>query len=221
MFLLALLVCLVGTRTVADSQQGGEEAARKPPLYLEVQANVRGTLRAPFVPDMTLAQRAQILLRARTSSTAHVYMLHCDAHAALSIFPDAGGIDFRADQWVSLPAAGMPIRAGDVPGHETVYVIATRAPLAHSDAPLERWLSDTLQQPEAARCDGRLASLLAGAAAPGLDTPQPTAAHPPARKLPFALRGVDITNPKSSIARAFAERDGVVILRFTYTIGAP
>jgi len=218
LFTLVFLVCLVGTRTAADSQstqQAGagtvRASARKPALYLEVQASVRGALRGPFVPEMTLAPRAQIAVRARTSSAARVYMLHCDAHAALSIFPDAGGIEFRADQWVSLPAADMPIQVGSEPGNETVYVIATRERLVESDAPLERWLVERLRQPQAARCDGELAALLAGGV--GL---QPTAAHAATRKLPYAVRGVDVSKPLGA-ARAFADK-GVVVLRFTYSI---
>jgi hypothetical protein len=215
---LVFLVCLVGTRTAADSQStqisaagAAPATARKPPLYLEVQASVRGALRQPFVPDMTLAPRAQVVLQARTSHAARVYMLHCDAHAALSVYPDAGGIDFRADQWVSLPAADMPIHVGSEPGNETVYVIATRERLVESDAPLERWLAERLRQPQAARCDGELAALLTGSV--GL---QPTASHRPARKLPYAVRGVDVS--KRSVARAFAESDGVVVLRLAYAI---
>lgn len=219
-FALVMLGCLVGARTAADSASRSDSAAsfgdaaeRKPPLYLEVKASVRGALRGPFVPEMTLAPRAQIALQARTSSAARVYMLHCDVHAALSVFPDAGGIDFRADQWVSLPAADMPIQVGREPGEERVYVIAARGRL---DAPLDRWLTQSVQQPQAARCDGTLSALLAGPSGkPALVLP-PTAANPPARKLPYALRGVDVS--KSSVARAFAERDGVVVLRFAYVV---
>ena len=223
LFVLALPVCLVGSRTAADSlplaraAAGAREVTRKAPLYLEVQAHVRGALRGPFVPDMTLAPRAQFVLQARTSSAARVYMLHCDAHGAPSVFPDAGGIDFRADQWVSLPAADMPIRAGREPGHETVYVIATRERLADSDAPLARWLTQTLQQPGAARCDAQLSALLAGEGVPQRGSTQPTAANPPTRKLPYALRGVDVSSARGSAARAFAE-DGVVVLRFGYAV---
>jgi hypothetical protein len=219
---LVFLLCLVGTRTAADSQSvqrrdsaaagAHDTSAHKAPLYLEVRASLRGALRGPFVPDMTLAPRSQIAVQARTSSAARVYVLHCDAHAALSVFPDAGGIDFRADQWVTLPAADMPIQLGSGPGNETVYVIATRERLAVSDATLGSWLTERLQQPQAARCDAKLATLLAGSALP------PTAASPPPRKLPYAVRGVDVSNPRSSVARAFAESDGVVVLRFAYTI---
>ena len=216
---LVSTMCLVGTRTAADSQSlqrrdsAGEAAARKPPLYLEVRASVRGGLRGPFVPDMKLAPRSQIALQARTSGDAHVYMLHCDAHAALSVFPDAGGIDFRADQWVSLPAADMPIQLGAEPGNETVYVIATRERL---DPQLAAWLTHSVQQPAAAHCDAQLGALLAGPDATPVHGQPPTAANPPARKLPYALRGVDVS--KSSVARAFAEGDGVVVLQLAYAI---
>jgi hypothetical protein len=225
---LVFLVCLVGTRTAADSQSvqrrasaaaaasAPDTSARKTPLYLEVRASLRGALRGPFVPDMTLAPRSQIVVQARTSSAARVYMLHCDAHSTLSIFPDAGGIDFRADQWVSLPAADMPIQIGSGPGNETVYVIATRERLALSDAKLASWLAESMQQPQAAPCDAQLSALLAGSGAARERGLQPTAANPPPRKLPYALRGVDVST--SSVARAFAENDGVVVLRFAYTI---
>lgn len=173
-------------------------------------------LRTPFVADMTLAPRAPIALQARTSGAARVYLLHCDAQAALSIFPDAGGITFRADQWVSLPAADMPLRTGTEPGVETLYVLATREPLAQSDGALARWLADRLLQPEAARCDLDLSERLAGPSAPRVA--QPTAANPPPRKLPYAVRGVDISNLKRAEPRAFAADDGIVVLRLAYTV---
>jgi hypothetical protein len=227
-FTLALLQFLVGQRTAADSQPSAaaDSAARaparakalKPPLYLEVLASLHGPTRTPFVPDVTLHPGAQISLQARTSSTAHVYMLHCDARATLSVFPDAGGIEFRADQWVALPAAGMPIKLGSEPGTETVYVIATRDALELADARLERTLTAGVAQPAATQCGAALDALLAGknetSALP------PTAATPPARKLPYAVRGVDVSKPASPVARAFAQDDGVVVLRFSY-INAP
>jgi hypothetical protein len=109
------------------------------------------------------------------------------------------------------------MQSGSEPGNETVYVIATRERLAVSDAKLENRLADSMrQQPQAARCDAQLAGLLAGTGATRTSGQPPTAANPPTRKLPYALRGVDVS--KSSVARAFAESDGVVVLRFAYTI---
>ncbi|HET8937779.1 MAG TPA: hypothetical protein VFN67_30250 [Polyangiales bacterium] len=205
---------LVGQPTAANSQPESSSASqaprvRKPPLYLEVQASLRGKTRGPFVPDITLHPGAQIALRARTSIAAHVYMLHCDASSQLSVFPDAGGIGFRADQWVSLPAAGMPIQLGAETGTETVFVMATREPLAHADARLERWLTDHLREPQTARCDAELESALAG-------PPLTAATTSPARKLPYALRGVDTSPANGQVARAFAQSDGIVILRLSY-----
>jgi hypothetical protein len=213
-FTLVSLQFLVGQPTAANSQPESGSASkapqtRKPPLYLEVQASLRGQARGPFVPDITLHPGAQISMRARTSIAAHVYMLHCDASSALSVFPDAGGIGFRADQWVSLPAAGMPIRLGAQAGIETAYVVATREPLAISDTRLERWLTDRMREPQTARCDAELESLLAG-------PPLTAAGIAPARKLPYALRGVDTSQPHGQVARGFAANDGIVILRFSY-----
>jgi hypothetical protein len=208
---LSLPMYLVGARTAAESPIA--------PLYLEVRASVRGALGGPFVPEMSLLPSAQIMLQARTSRAARVYMLHCDAHAALSVFPDAGGIDFRADQWVSLPAANMPIQVGNRPGNETVYVIATRDQLAHSDSELAAWLTDNMRQPQAAHCDTKLVALLAGSGAARAPSLPPTAANPPLRKLPYALRGVDVSS--SMVARAFAEVDGVVVLRLSYVVVPP
>lgn len=216
LFTLVSLQFLVGQPTAANTQPTANAASqttprRKPPLYLEVQASLRGATRAPFVPDVTLHPGAQISLLARTSSAAHVYMLHCDAHAALSVFPDAGGIHFRADQWVPLPAAGMPIKLGAQAGAETVYVLATLEPLQRADARLEHWLSERVREPQTARCDEELESLLRG--------PPLTAASSPARKLPYALRGVDISQGQA--ARAFGLSDGVVVLRFPYLNAPP
>jgi hypothetical protein len=228
LFALGLLHFPVGQHTAAEDSQAARQRASsatappaitqtkalKPPLYLEVRASVRGATSGPFVPDIALHPGAQIALQARTSGDARVYMLHCDAHAQLSVFPDAGGIYFRADQWVSLPAADMPIQLGAEPGNETVYVIATRDALVQTDSRLQHWLQDSVDQSQSARCGVKLDALLAGASAP-VRLP-PTAASPPLRKLPYALRGVDLSKPSGPIARAFAESDGVVVLRFAY-----
>jgi hypothetical protein len=213
-FALVSMQFLVGQPTAANSQPASSSASQapqvcKPPLYLEAQASLRGKVRGPFVPDITLHPGAQIALRARTSIAAHVYMLHCAADSVLSVFPDAGGIEFRADQWVPLPAAGMPIRLGSQAGTETVYVVATREPLASADARLERWLTQRLRDPQTARCDAELESVLAG---PPLTAA--TTAH--ARKQLYALRGVDTSQPDGQVARGFASNDGVVVLRFSY-----
>lgn len=165
--------------------------------------------RAPFVPDVQLHPGAKIELKARTSIAAHVYMLHCAADASLSVFPDAGGINFRADQWVPLPAAGMSVELGDKSGTETVYVIATRDNIERSDAHLGRWLTDSVTRPEGARCGQELEAALSGQQ----HFVQRTAAGR-SRRPPFALRGVDTST--GSVARAFAEQDGVVILQLSY-----
>jgi hypothetical protein len=224
--LCALFACSVlhvlspGQHTAAESPEsarteaaGAAQSQRdKPvqaPLYLEVSARLRDT-RAPFVSDIQLHPGAQIELQARTSVAAHVYMLHCSADAALSVFPDAGGINFRADQWVPLPAAGMNITLADKSGSESVYVIAARDALEVSDLRLGRWLTESVSRPQGARCGAELEAALAGRErwvprrAAGWKT----------RKLPFALRGVDTST--GSVARAFAEQDGVVILQFSY-----
>jgi hypothetical protein len=221
--LCALFLCSVlspGQRTAAESPesarteaasaaQSHRDKAVPAPLYLEVSARLHDT-RAPFVSDIPLHPGAQIELQARTSVAAHVYMLHCSADAALSVFPDAGGINFRADQWVPLPAAGMNITLGDKSGTETVYVIAARAALDVSDLRLGSWLTESVSHPGVARCGAELEAALAGREkwvprrAAGWKT----------RKLPFALRGVDTST--GSVARAFAGEDGVVILQFSY-----
>lgn len=213
-FALVSLQFLVGQPTAANSQPESSSASqapqvRKPPLYLEAQASLRGRTRGPFVPDITLHPGAQIALRARTSIAAHVYMLHCAADSVLSVFPDAGGIGFRADQWVPLPAADMPIRLGDQVGTETVYVVATRDLLAYADARLERWLTERVREPQTARCDAELESMLAG-------PPLTAATTAPVRKQPYALRGVDTSQANGLVARGFAANDGIVVLRFSY-----
>jgi hypothetical protein len=60
-----------------------------------------------------------------------------------------------------------------------------------------------------------LDALLAGGATAPTQLP-PTAASPPPRKLPYALRGVDLSKSRSPVARAFSGTDGVVVLRFAY-----
>jgi hypothetical protein len=218
MFLFAALPLLPAQRTAAESPEaaradGAPERHRdkspQPPLYLEVSARLHDT-RAPFVSDIQLHPGAKIELLARTSLAAHVYMLHCSADAVLSVFPDAGGINFRADQWVPLPAAGMSIELGDKSGTETVYVIAARDKLELSDARLGRWLTDAVTRPQGARCGQELETALSGRER----WVQRSAAGWPTRRQPFALRGVDTST--GSVARAFAEQDDLVILQFSY-----
>jgi hypothetical protein len=216
--ILATLVatCVPGQRAAADSVA---HATEKPALYLELWPTVRagtGRARGPFVPDISLHGGDTIELMVRTSSEAQVYLLHCDTSGTLSIFPDAGGIPFHADQWVTLPASDVPIVLGASPGTETLYVVSTRDPLERSDPKLSALLARAANAPDTT-CDEQLEALLVGnPVEPKAAGSTPFTVKPPPHKSRYALRGVDLSRPTSPIARAFAEQDGVVVLRLTY-----
>jgi hypothetical protein len=207
------------TRSARETSVSAASDAGKPTLYLEVWPTVHARTekaRGPFVPDISLHPGDAIELMVRTSSEAQVYLLHCDARATLSIFPDAGGIPFHADQWVTLPASGMPIVLGETPGAEALYVVSTRDPLERSDPKLARHLRGAASA-SGSTCDDKLEALLAG----NVEPPQPSGStpftvKPPAHKSRYALRGIDLSKPTSPVARAFADHDGIVVLRLAY-----
>jgi len=190
------------------------------PLGLEVWATVHGTYVGPLHPEMVLHSGDRIGVRARTSSVADVYLLHCDARDALSIYPSAGAVRFTADQRVELPAIGKDLRLAGAPGHETLYVVASKRPLEHADPELEAALSNAHASPHpndlaaaGARetpdpaCGRQLETLLASSWADrsGEST-----------RRRFAVRGVDTSDAFDAVARAFADGDDVVVLRFAY-----
>lgn len=198
------------------------EPTRRPPLYVEVWPRVhRGPRHGreghePFVSDIALHHGDEIELEVRTSGSANVYLLHCDGGGRLSVFPDSGGIPFRADVWVALPAAGMPLRVGATPGAETLYIVASRDPLHIADAALEHRLAQASSESGAASCDPQLETLLTGSDYAPRRAAQPQAAGALPKKPRFALRGIDTSGSAAAIARAFTEDDGIVVLRFAY-----
>lgn len=224
-------LCFPEQRTAADSpwftrssQPASEtsvaaaSAAGRPPLYLEVWPTVHdhgASTPGPFVADIALHTGDAIQLRVRTSAQAHVYLLHCDANAALSIYPDAGGILFHADQWVALPPRDMPIRLGPKSGVETLYIISTLQPLVQTQPKLFAHLTAMATAGAEARCDETLTSLLAEPPPASEDAAQ-TKPKAATRRTRYALRGIDITRPSSPVVRAFGEQDGLVILRLPY-----
>ena len=173
------------------------------PLYLEVWARVRGSANGSLEREMSLHAGDRIGLQARTSCNAHVLLLFCDQNAMLSVFPVEGALAFRADQRVPLPAAGIDIRLGAEVGRESLYVVASRAPLAQADPRLHAALSS--ERVNTARsCGPALEALLGGA----LPTPP--------NGVRAALRGVDVSDAYRSVARAFAAEAGVVVVGFPF-----
>jgi hypothetical protein len=170
------------------------------PLYLEVWARVHGSASGPLERDMPLYAGDRIGLSARTSSNAQVLLLYCDHNAMLSVYPSGGALSFEADQRVQLPAAGMDIQLGPDAGPESLYVLASRRPLAQADPRLDAALLGAATA--AASCGPALETLLGGAAL--------------ARPGRATLRGVDVSDSYRSVARAFAAEDGVVILGFAF-----
>jgi Domain of unknown function (DUF4384) len=227
--LIGILACLQGCAAAAADSAPGEligTSARTPlqlalaatvvpapPLYLEVWATVRGTAVGLFHPGVALHSGDTIGLQARTSIAAHVYLMHCDRNAVLSVFPTSGPIDFRADQRVSLPAAGMDIRLSGAPGNETLYVVASRHPLDRSDPVLQATLSRTSTHGDEPVCGEQLEGLLAGSSPTGRAHARE---RTPRARQRAALRGIELSDGSYSVARAFAVEDGVIVLRFPF-----
>jgi hypothetical protein len=188
-------------------------AVPTPPLYLEVWATLGGSAAGLFYPDVALHSGDTIGLHARTSTAAHVYVMHCGGSARLSVFPASGSIDLRADQVVSLPATGMDIRLTGAPGNETLYVMASRQPLNRSDPALQAALSRTSAQPDEPICGAELEALLGARNRPG---PGQVREHTPRAQQRAALRGIEMSDGSFSVARALAADDGVIVLRFPF-----
>jgi hypothetical protein len=177
------------------------------PLYLDVWAMVHGTAVGPLFPYMVLHSGDRIGLQARTSGVANVYVMHCDASAALSVFPASGPIAFPADQRVELPAVGKDLRLTTSPGDEILYVLASRQPLAASAPALQAILARTEASGARQVCSREFEDLLAGPNSPHRTTRTEQRA---------ALRGVGTRDSYSSAAHAFAADDGVIVLRFPF-----
>jgi hypothetical protein len=203
---------LVGPSSDADV------ARHSTPLGLEVWATVATVDReyfGPLHPDMVLHAGDRIGVRARTTSVADVYLLHCDGRDALSIYPAGGAVRFSADQRVDLPVVGKDLRIRGFPGHETLYVVASKRPLERADPALQAVLSqahdtaasDDLQHPQAS-CGRQFEILLASA--------RWSSRLSDSVRRRFTLRGVDTSDAFDAVARAFADDDGVVVLRFAY-----
>jgi hypothetical protein len=184
------------------------------PLYLDVWVTAHGTAVGPLLPNMVLHSGDRIGLQARTSSAANVYVIHCDGSRALSVYPASGPISFPAEQRVDLPAVGKDLRLTSSPGDEILYVVASRQRLDESDTWLKEFLSAKHASGAAQVCGGEFEKLLAGPSAP---RQQPRARLELARTPPrHALRGVVTRDIYSTMARAFAADDGVIILRFPF-----
>jgi hypothetical protein len=105
---------------------------------------------------------------------------------------------------VSLPAAGMDIHLAGAPGRETLYVVASRRPLAQSDPHLYATLARAAASENDPICSAQFEALCAG------DNPTRL------QRVHATLRGVEVSNAYDSVARAFAQADGVVVLRFAF-----
>jgi hypothetical protein len=175
-----------------------------PPLYLEVWATVHGTTAGAFHANIALHSGDRIGLQARTSIAANVYLLHCDAKRVLSVFPSAGPLRFDADRRVSLPVAGMDIHLEGSTGRETLYVVASRRPLDQSDPDLYAALARAASSENDPLCSAHFEALCAGENVVRAQAVRAT------------LRGVEVSSSYDSVARAFAEADGVIVLRFPF-----
>jgi len=193
--------------TAAFSQSEPSPRAA-PPLYLEVWARVHGSAIGPLERDMPLRTGDRIGLSARTSSAAHVLLMHCDRRAVLSVYPAQGALPFQADRRVQLPAAGMDLQLGSDAGRELLYVLASRAPLREADPQL---YAAVMQASDAApACGPAFETLLSGATV-----------RSKRRAALAAVRGVDVSDALRGVSRAFAEEDGVVVLGFAFEHLAP
>ncbi|HEY2735055.1 MAG TPA: hypothetical protein VGI70_13760 [Polyangiales bacterium] len=187
------------------------EAPHAAPLYLEVWGVVHGSAVGPLLPGMTLHSGDRIGLQARTSSVANVYVIHCDSSEAISVFPASGPIAFPADRRVDLPAVGKDLRLTTAPGDEILYVVASKRPLDESDPALQALLSRSKSGDDDRLCGGTFEASLAGRDAPRHAHDRTGRGQPLA-----ALRGIASPEAYPSGARAFANDDGVIVLRFPY-----
>jgi hypothetical protein len=181
------------------------------PLYLDVWATVHGSTLGSLHPGRALRSGDRIRLEARTSLDADVYLVHCDDAGTASVYPETGAIRVRSDQRVSLPAAGIDLRLDNAPGHETFYVVATNRALDAVDPSLHELFAQARSE-EGAGCGPELDEILSGSTrAPRLARARDGTERVEAR---FALRGIELSDLYYTQARALADDDGIVVLRF-------
>jgi len=223
--LLALSGCVSRERGVAYARAQpvallSPRPAPRTPLYLEVWPTVHGTAAGPLFPHMGLHSGDRIGLQARTSRAAHVYLIHCDGSDLLSVFPAAGPIQFPADERVALPAVGQDLRLTDAPGAEALYIVASQEPLDRSDPRLEAALARARESDGLHGCGSKLEALLIGSSEHARRAHARRSIAPERERereqKQGALRGIEGSQAYPSVARAFSEEDGVIVLRFRY-----
>ena len=184
-----------------------ETAGSHAPLYLEVWASTHGSVAGPLFPEMALRSGDRLGVVARTSCSADVYLLHCDRLEVLSVYPETGPVHFDADRRVTLPAPGLDLQLSNEPGHETLYIVASKRPLERSDPALQAALALKPSSPGHPGCGAALDRALRGA------NLRRERANPHGSSV--AMRGVEM-NTETTVTRALAGDDGIVVLRFPY-----
>jgi hypothetical protein len=177
---------------------------------LQVWATTHGSVEGPLQNNENLISGDRISLQARTTLASNAYLVYCDTHAELTVFPVSNGIAMPAGELRQLPAESKDLTLDHTPGKEVFYVVATLRPLQQSDPALHGVLTGGNTP-----CGRPLEAALVGA-----PRAAPVTSHNAAAALPrptaLTVRGINLTDAVDNSVSAAARDDGIVVLGFSF-----
>lgn len=100
-------------------------------ISLQIEAQGRGeTARRTLAPGQELHSQDSYALKLRGDKPLYVYVVRYSATAwSTRMFPLRGDFQLNPDEWLRLPADKKDYQLDDKVGDETLYVVASRAPI--------------------------------------------------------------------------------------------
>ncbi len=204
------------------------------PFTLEVTPRLRGSREIVLKNGDQVVSGDTIKVEVKTSVNAHLYLGYCDKAHKLTIYPREGSIEAKAGKITYVPHRDAVLRLDDQLGSEVLYVIASRRKLDLGDPELAEAISrfrpdaDSLECAPLNRALGKKKPpepVIASASSKRLHkTPEPEPSGPERKRADLG-RGGYIRWEATGGVSAGGDRDGIVVLRYTFThvdsLGSP
>jgi len=199
------------------------------PFTLEVTPRLSGSRDIILRSGDHLVSRDKIRVEVKVSLDAHLYLGYCDRNRQLAISPEQGSLEARAGETTFAPARNRAIALDDQTGPEVLYVIASRQRLELADPELAEALFKARPGAASAECGAQLKQVLEKKkpppGPPQTWNPEPVEEDrisrlpPPsnAERHPDLERGGYITSEDTGEISAGGDRDGIVVLRYSFT----
>lgn len=199
------------------------------PVTLEVTPRLRGSRDIILRSGDHVVSRDKIRIEVKASLDAHLYLGYCDRDRKLAIFPEQGSIEARAGETTFAPDRDRAIALDDQTGPEVLYVIASRRRLELADPELAQTIFKARPGAASVECGAQLKQVLEKKKPPPAP-PQPRSPEPvkgdrisrlpppsKAERYPALERGGYITSEDTGEVSASGDRDGIVVLRYSFT----